>query len=193
MIFALVFVFYLGMSVLPAVMMKNGHDAAGRLIYSGFHFLCHQYPWRSWFLGGEQNYYPLLSQPDTAVLTIEQASGQMISEINARTFYGTAKMGYKMAICQRDTAIYAAMALFSLLFFFTGNRIPQVSWKLWLVLGICPMGIDGSWQLISQLIPGFSFHESTPMLRTVTGALFGFFTCWYLLPYLEQSLQRGEN
>ena len=193
LIFAFVFLFYISLSALPAVLMESGHNTAGDLIYKGFHYFCHQYPWRSWFLGGKQSCYPLISDPDSSLLTIEEASGLPFSEIDSRKFYGTAEMGYKMAVCQRDTAIYAAMALFSLVFFLTGNRIPRISLKLWLAAGIFPIGIDGVWQLASQIIPAISFRESTPLLRTATGALFGFFTCWYLLPRLERSLQEGEN
>ena len=177
---------------MPALLMASGHDSAGKLIYRGFHFLCHQYPWRSWYLKGEQLYYPLISSEGSGIKSIEEASGMTLAEIHPRTFYGNPQMGYKMAVCQRDAAIYGTMALFSLCFFLSRNRIRRVDWKLWLIAGVLPMGIDGIWQMVSQLIPGLPFRESTPFLRTLTGALFGFFTCWYLLPTLEGSLREGE-
>ena len=177
---------------MPALLMTSGHGSAGKLIYRGFHFLCHQYPWRSWYLKGEQPYYPLISSEGSGIKTIEEASGMPLAEIHPRTFYGNPQMGYKMAVCQRDAAIYGTMALFSLCFFLGRNRIRRVDWKLWLIAGVLPMGVDGVWQMVSQLIPGLPFRESTPFLRTLTGALFGFFTCWYLLPTLERSLREGE-
>ena len=178
---------------MPALLMASGHGSAGKLIYRGFHFLCHQYPWRSWYLKGELLYYPLISSEGSGIKSIEEASGMTLAEIHPRTFYGNPQMGYKMAVCQRDAAIYGTMALFSLCFFLSRNRIRRVDWKLWLIVGVLPMGIDGIWQMVSQLIPGLPFRESTPFLRTLTGALFGFFTCWYLLPILERSLQKGTE
>ena len=189
LLFAFVFIFYIGMAALPALLMASGHDSEGKLIYRGFHFLCHQYPWRSWYLKGEQPYYPLISLEGSGIKSIEEASGMTLAEIHPRTFYGNPQMGYKMAVCQRDAAIYGTMALFSLCFFLSRNRIRRVDWKLWLIAGVLPMGVDGIWQLVSQLSPELPFRESTPFLRTLTGALFGFFTCWYLLPTLERSLR----
>ena len=193
LLFAFVFIFYLGMAVLPAFLMAEGKPNAGELVYRGFHFLCHQYPWRSWFIGGKQACYPLISSGQDDVLTFEEASGLPVSEISPRRFYGTAEMGYKMAVCQRDTAIYGAMAVFSLLFFLSRNRLARIDWRLWLIFGVLPMGIDGGWQMAAHVLPGMTFRESTPLLRTITGALFGFLTCWYLLPGLERTLNEGEK
>lgn len=189
LLFAFVFIFYIGMAALPAFLMSDGHTSAGVLIYRGFHFLCHQYPWRSWFIGGEQPCYPLLSSEGSGMKSIEEASGMSLNEIQPRAFCGTPEMGYKMAVCQRDVGIYGAMALFSLIFFLSENRVKRVDWRLWLLIGVLPMAVDGLWQLASQVIPGLPFRESTPLLRTLTGASFGFFTCWYLLPTLERSLE----
>lgn len=191
LLFAFVFIFIIGMSALPAVLMADGYFTAGRLLYRGFHLLCHQYPWRSWFLRGEQPFYPLISE-NKGVKSFEEASGFTITEISPRTFYGSHVMGYKMAICQRDTAIYGTMALFGVLFFLSGNKIRGINWKMWLVFGILPIGLDGGSQLLSQVIPSIPFRESTPLLRSITGALFGFLTCWYLLPKLEETLCKED-
>ena len=177
------------MAALPAFLMNKGYTSSSLLIYRGFHFFCHQYPWRSWFIGGEQAHYPLYSSGDIGIKTITEASGMELEEIHPRIFYGTPEMGYKMAVCQRDTGIYGAMALFSLIFFLSGNRIRRVNWRFWLVFGVLPMAVDGLWQLFSQMLPGLPFRESTPFFRTLTGALFGIFTCWYLLPTLEKLLE----
>ena len=193
LLFAFVFLFYLGMAALPAYLIPGGHETAGVLIYKGFFFFCHQYPWRSWFIGGPQSYYPLTQDEGSSVKTFEEAAGSPVSDIKPKDFYGSPEMGYKMAVCQRDVGIYAAMAVFCLFFFTSGNRLPEISWKLWLCLGVIPMGIDGGWQLLSRLIPGAVMRESSPVMRTITGALFGFFTCWYLLPILERSLQKGTE
>ena len=193
LLFAFVFIFYIGMAVLPPRLMADGHRSAASTIYKGFHFFCHQYPWRSWFLKGKQPYYPLYAHEQTGMLPFEKAAGVSAAGLDFRHFYGTAEMGYKMAVCQRDFAIYAAMALFCLIFFLSRNRIQRLDWRVWLICGVVPMAVDGIWQLASQLFPFLTFRESTPFVRTVTGALFGFFTCWYLLPTLEKMLREGAN
>ena len=172
------------------ILMTEGHMSAGTTIYQGFRFFCHQYPWRAWFLGGEQPYYPLF--PENGSRSFEEASGFMTEEISPRTFYGNKEMGYKMALCERDTAIYASMAVFSLLFFLKKNSIRCLDFRIWLLLGVLPMALDGGYQMLSQLLPFIPFRESTPFLRTLTGALFGIFTCWYLLPVLEKSLEKED-
>ena len=190
LIFAFVFIFYIGMAVLAPVLMADGHETAGNSIYRGFRFFCHQYPWRAWFLRGDQPYYPLF--PESGLMSFEEASGFSKEDISPRSFYGTPEMGYKMAVCERDMGIYAAMGLFSLLFFFRKNSIPCLDLRIWLVLGVLPMALDGGYQLLSQLLPFIPFRESTPFQRTLTGALFGIFTCWYLLPMLEKSLDEED-
>lgn len=174
--------------------MHENRQSAASFVYRGFRFLCHQYPWRSFFLYGEQPYYPLNPDPAGEILSYGEALGTAADEISPRDFYGTQEMGYKMAICQRDTAIYPAMALFCLIYFISGNRIPKLNWKLFALFGALPMGADGITQLLSHALPQvFPMRESNPLLRVTTGALFGFFFCWFLIPTLEQSLQEGEK
>jgi hypothetical protein len=54
--------------------------------------------------------------------------------------------------------------------------------------------LDGFSQLISQpplsLIP---FRESTPILRAMTGFLFGFITAWFGYPYVEESMVENKK
>ena len=42
------------------------------------------------------------------------------------------------------------------------------------------------------IITGFG-RGLSPLTPELTGALFGFFTCWYLLPILENSLREGDK
>jgi uncharacterized membrane protein len=112
------------------------------------------------------------------------------SLLAARDFVGNEQVGYKVGFCQRDIAIYGAMLIFGLLFAATGRRLRPLPWWAWVLVGIGPVALDGFSQLLSQ-IPGFSFweyRESTPLLRTITGALFGFTTAWFGFPLLEESM-----
>jgi uncharacterized membrane protein len=99
-------------------------------------------------------------------------------------------MGYKIALCQRDIAIYGGILLFGLLFSVTGMRLKSIPWYLWLALAIVPIGLDGLSQLLSQPPLGFfPFRESTPFLRVLTGFLFGFFTAWFGYPMVEETMR----
>jgi uncharacterized membrane protein len=116
----------------------------------------------------------------------------------ARSFVGNEQLGYKIALCQRDVAIYGAIILFGFLYALTGRRLPPLHWAVWLFLAIAPMGLDGFSQLFSQL--GISFisnllpyRESTPTLRVITGFLFGFGTAWFGLPYVEESMRETRE
>jgi uncharacterized membrane protein len=107
----------------------------------------------------------------------------------ARNFIGNDQVGYKVALCERDVAIYGGILLFGLIFALTGFRIKSIPWWVWLALAIVPIGLDGFSQLLSQpplgLIP---YRESTPFLRLLTGFLFGFLTAWFGYPMVEEGM-----
>ena len=79
----------------------------------------------------------------------------------ARKYIGDEQVGYKVAYCERDVAIYGAILLFGVLFSLTGKRIPALPWYLWILIGIVPIGLDGFSQLVSQPpLNFFSFREN---------------------------------
>ncbi len=195
------FILYLGLPTLAPVLMKNGAKIPARIIYTAYSPLCHQLGFRSFYLFGEQPYYPRAAAGVEGVQTFGEASG--IDEGNngllaARSFVGNEQMGYKIALCQRDIAIYGAIILFGFIYALTGRRLPPLHWAAWLLLAIAPMGLDGFSQLFSQLGLDFiarlvPYRESTPTLRVITGFLFGFGTAWFGLPYVEESMRETRE
>jgi uncharacterized membrane protein len=183
---------YVGLPFLAPVLMNAGYPSAARPIYSMYGAVCHQLAFRSWFLFGDQPAYPRAAAEMQELETYEQATGLDGSNfLDARHFIGNEQVGYKIAFCQRDVAIYGAMLLFGLVFAASGRRMKPLHWAVWIAIGIAPIAIDGFSQLFSQ-IPGFTFweyRESTPLLRTLTGALFGFTTAWFGFPLLEESAE----
>lgn len=186
---------YVGLPFAAPILMNAGQEALARPIYSLYGFACHQLPFRSWFLFGEQTIYPRASAEVEGVMTFQEASGIDESSgdprdlLSMRDFIGNETMGYKVAYCQRDIAIYGAMLLFGVVYLATGSRIKPLHWMLWIAIGIAPIALDGFSQLLSQ--PPFSFweyRESTPLLRTITGLLFGVSTAWFGFPLLEDSM-----
>lgn len=184
---------FMSIAFLAPVLMKTGHPTGGKIIYKTYLYVCHELAYRSYFLFGEQPFYPRELAHVEGYLTYERVTGQSAADTTfAREFYGNEVLGYKVAICERDIAIYGSLILAGLLFHFTGKKIRQLPWYLWILIAILPIGLDGSSQLFSLggSWPGwFPIRESTPMLRTLTGALFGLGTAWYTFPLMEESMK----
>ena len=148
---------------------------------------------RSWFIFGEQTFYPRALAGIEGVLTYEDITGQTQVNIReAQKFVGNDIVGYKVAFCERDIAIYGSMLLFTLFFILSGRRIKSLPWYIWVAIGLIPIGIDGVSQLpgLATSLPSWlPMRESTPMLRTITGTLFGITTAWYLFPLIEESMR----
>jgi uncharacterized membrane protein len=193
--FNLLVFLYLGFAFLAPVLMKINLERPANLLYKAYGLVCHQLAFRSFFLFGEQLYYPRMAAGLTAVMSFAEVTG--MSEDNeaqaifaARNYVGSEQVGYKIALCQRDIAIYGGILLFGLLFSLTGMRIKSIPWYVWLALAIVPIGLDGFSQLLSQPPLNFlPYRESTPFLRVLTGFMFGFFTAWFGYPMVEETMQ----
>lgn len=191
---------YFGLPILAPVLMKAGATFPASVIYTIYKPLCHQFGFRSFFLFGEQPYYPLPEAGITGVKTFDQITGfvdlhnpSAYSRFQARQFTGNETVGYKMALCERDMGIYGAMLLFGVVYVLTGRRIKPLHWILWILIGLGPIGLDGFSQLFSQmdwawLASILPYRESTPFLRVLTGGLFGLTTAWFAYPYMEESM-----
>lgn len=185
---------YVGLPFLAPVLMRTGLEAPARVIYGGYGFACHQLSYRSFFLFGEQLVYPRTSAGVEDALSFTQATGLSEGSSSqdlyaARAYLGDERIGYKVALCERDVAIYLAIFAFGIIYAVTGRKIPALPWFLWIVIGIAPIGLDGFSQLLSQPPLSFiDFRESTPFLRTLTGTLFGLSTAWFGYPAVEQTM-----
>ena len=201
----LAMLFYFGLPILAPVLMNAGAAAPANVIYTIYKPLCHQFGFRSFFLFGEQAYYPLGEAQIDGVITYETATGLSDlhnpaggSRFQARQFTGNETMGYKMALCERDMGIYSAIFIFGIIYAVTGRRLKPLHWTLWILIGLGPIGLDGFSQLFSQmdwswlesLLP---YRESTPFLRVLTGGLFGFATAWFAYPSIEESMSETRQ
>jgi uncharacterized membrane protein len=206
LVFNFIIFAYVGLPVLAPVLLKAGIEAPANLIYRIYGGLCHQLSYRSWFLFGEQPIYPRELAGIKGFLTFSQATG--LDEhglIEARQFLGSDFIGYKIALCQRDVAIYGAILLFGILFVIFRKKIKPLPFWAWIIIGIAPIGFDGFSQVLGQLIAdqafdflrpvlGFiPFRESTPFLRTLTGFLFGFTTAWFGYPLVEEAMHETRS
>lgn len=196
---------YIGLPFLAPTLMKLGAPLPAKAIYAIYKPLCHQFGFRSFFLYGEQPFYPLAEANLKNTITFEQATGiQNLSDpysytrFEARAFLGNETLGYKIALCERDVAIYLAILLFGLVYALSGRKIKALHWTLWILIGIVPIGLDGFSQLFSQLDWAWlhallPYRESTPFMRALTGALFGLATAWFAYPSIEESMNETRQ
>ena len=135
---------YVLLPFLAPVLMKVGATTPAGWIYRAYSVVCHELAFRSWFLFGEQASYPRAAAEVDGLLTYAEATGMDENDLwAARDFRGDEAIGFKVALCERDIAIYGGMFLFGLLFVLTGRRIPVLPWYLWIVVGLVPIGLDG--------------------------------------------------
>jgi uncharacterized membrane protein len=190
----LIVLFYVGMAFMAPALTHIGWGSVGIWLYRAYGLTCHQLAYRSFFLYGEQPYYPREVAQVEGVKTYAQATGlseagDAAAVFTARAYIGNPTMGYKVALCQRDVAIYLSIFAFGILFSLGRSRFKAIPWWLWLILAIGPIGLDGFSQLFSQEPLNFiPFRESTPFLRVLTGSLFGFMTAWFGYPLVEEGM-----
>jgi uncharacterized membrane protein len=195
----LILFLYVGLPFLAPVFMKVGLTQPADAIYLVYSPFCHQLGFRSFFLFGEQPYYPRAAAGISGVMTFKEATGIDENDLlAARNFTGNPTLGYKVALCERDVALYFGILVFSILFALTGKNMKPLPFWAWVVFGLLPIALDGFSQLFSQVgIPGLAtilpYRESTPFLRTLTGFLFGFTTGWFGIPYIEASMRESRE
>jgi uncharacterized membrane protein len=153
---------FLGGAVAAPILARLGVTQAAEALYAAYKLTCHQWAFRSFFLFGQQSIYSLQELADHT--------------LDPFTFQGSQTLGWKMAFCERDLAIYIGLLLVGLLY--ARHRALQPCGFVLYTLLILPMAIDGFTQL-------FGWRESTWELRVATGLLFGLASAWLVLPRLE--------
>lgn len=167
---------YVILPFLAPLLMQAGYTAPARLIYTLYSFTCHQLPDHSYFLFG-----PDPIPPTSALL----AAGAPPEDdlLSFRAFIGGVQTGYKVALCQRDLAIYGSVAFAGLLFALvrTRLRLPTLSVKVY-ALFLLPIALDGGSALLG-------LRDSNWWLRTLTGIIFGVASVWLIYPYVDDAMQ----
>lgn len=179
---ALVAVF-VGLPFVAPFLMHLGLSGPAGLIYRLYAFTCHQLPERSFFLFGAQSVYGVADLEAAGAVP----AGLNLLQRELLRWSGNAALGYKVAICQRDVAIYGSILLGGLLlgaargvYAARGRRVPRLPVKAYLA-ALIPLAIDGGTQLLG-------LRESTWPLRLITGGLFGLATVWLTYPYIEEAM-----
>jgi uncharacterized membrane protein len=158
---------------LAPLLMAAGYEAPAHFIYLAYRLTCHQLPTRSYFLFGRQPVYS------------PEELGPSLNPASPAAFVGSPELGFKVAFCERDVAIYGVMLLAGLAYGLLRGRIRALDWRLFIVL-ILPLAVDGTTQLVG-------LRESDWLLRTVTGALFGAGWVWLAYPRLDRAMESALN
>jgi uncharacterized membrane protein len=162
----------LTLAALAPVFARLGQREWADALYAGYLLTCHEWPFRSLFLFGPQPFY---SASDL------QAAG--VQSVYA--FRGSPEMGYKLAFCVRNLAIFSALLAGGLAFGSLGRRLRPLSFGGYCLFCL-PMALDGLTQLVG-------LRESTWELRALTGVLFGLGSVWLLYPRLDWALAGGAR
>jgi len=182
---------FAGLPFLAPVLMHAGVTALAELIYKAYGFTCHQLAYRTFFFFGDKPAYTI-DELQRALGVTNDASDALFW----REFLGNAQLGYKMAWCERDAAIYVAMILTFVLLGLFRRFIPSLDWRVYAAVFVLPLAIDGTWQLFTSplhILPFLPVHESTATLRTITGALFGSGSVWLVFPYIADAMRDAHK
>ncbi|MBC7813797.1 MAG: DUF2085 domain-containing protein [Burkholderiales bacterium] len=169
---------YVTLPFLAPTLMKLGITGPARALYFIYSPLCHQFGFRTFFLYGEQPFYPReitgANMPTFEEYVVDSPQFMMIfhryldeqpasrrfpgdddphlftpsMQFAAREFLGDERMGYKMTLCARDIAIYLAMLLGALLYSRVRRRLRPAPIWLYVLLGLAPIALDGFSQLL---------------------------------------------
>jgi uncharacterized membrane protein len=202
---------YIGLPVLAPTLMHVGATVPARIIYTIYSPMCHQMASRSFFLFGEQPAYPR-QLAGTSLRPIESYMAGLpefagVDPHNwikftyaARAFIGNSQMG-----------IYGFVLIAGLVYGLLRRRyhIKPLPFLVFIIVGMGPIGLDGFSQLFgywSTPLNGaaptgfmatvqsiFPLRESTPLLRTLTGALFGFMLAWLTYPHVNEGMKGTER
>ena len=88
---------FVALPLLAPVLMAAGRPDLAAPIYAAYHYVCHQWAFRSYFLFGPEVTY----------------GADMLSDlVGTSAMYGllgSSDLGYKVAFCERDLAIYTTV------------------------------------------------------------------------------------
>jgi uncharacterized membrane protein len=145
------------------ILAATGASTLASSLYDVYHLTCHQWAFRSFFLFGPQ-----------AIYSPAQLAAQGLDPFR---FIGSPTLGWKMAFCERDLAIYLGLLAVGLWYARQRDRVQPLGFLPYCLLAL-PMALDGFTQL-------FGWRESTWELRVTTGLIFGVASAWLILPRLD--------
>lgn len=191
----LVFV-YVGVAFLAPILLKNGYVNIATPIYEVYEKFCHQRVERSIFLFGEKTFYTVRDLKEDDYIP-DSSESDLYPEYYGHGFNGNDDIGFKVAICIRDVAMYLSFAFVLLFLSITGVRM--FSWNIVWIL-IFPIFLDiGIQMIIEKLRLGGIYLDyiNSILKRIITGGLAGIGSAFALSNIVIKSLtndsKKGDN
>ncbi|MFN2272099.1 MAG: DUF2085 domain-containing protein [Anaerolineae bacterium] len=198
---------YVGLPILSAVLLYFGIEGPGGIIQSLYGPpICHQLPQRSWFLFGPKIAYSLPELMDYFDIEPHLSQIDDVQAVYIAAKFGGPDLGYKVALCQRDVAIYGTIMLAGLAYALLRRWVKIHPLPVWIYVafGIIPIGMDGGYQWITYILDytlpnllsidsPLPVHETTPALRVLTGTLFGLMTVWLMYPHAQAMMEDFQS
>lgn len=141
----IIFVYVL-FSFLAPILSSIGYVNISNRIYQVYELFCHQRVERSLFLFGDKSFYTVAELKEISYLPKDSTSGQY-PEYYGHDFNGNEVIGYKVAICIRDVALYLSFGLTLLLISFQSKV--KVKWQYVFIL-VAPIFIDVGTQMVFE-------------------------------------------
>ncbi len=187
---------YVGIALLAPILLKSGYRDIATPIYDVYEIFCHQRVERSIFIFGKQSFYTITELKGDGFIPVSSESNAY-PEYFGHDFNGNETVGYKVAICVRDVALYLTFALALLILSIKGTKV----YPLWLVLLlIAPIFIDVGIQAIFetlQLHGRYLDYINNLPKRIITGILSGIGVSLALSNLIAKSLtndsKKGDN
>lgn len=184
------FFLYVGLPLLAPILLANEFTTVANRIYWIYHFLCHQFPSRAYFIAGEQ---VALCHRCTAIY-VTMFMGGLLFNFVRRSLKPISFKWYLFFIL--PMAFDGGLAFASEL----AQFIPMLAiWIIGLIIIAIAAGILYSqklltWQgyfvlacglLVLLYLQYFGSHTSNVYLRTLTGFTLAIGTIWFVYPTLE--------
>jgi uncharacterized membrane protein len=188
----LFFLTYVGLPFLAPLLLANGYTRAANVIYQLYNFACHQFPSRTFFVGGEQvcMCHRCVAMYGTIFL------GGLVFGLVRHCLKPLPLQWYLLFLIPigLDGGLAMAGELSQVIptFILSGLGLVVLaaigvvvfkqrerSWPSYLILVIGLLAV-----LYLQF---FGPHYSNYYLRTITGFIFGFGTVWFVYPLMEES------
>jgi uncharacterized membrane protein len=166
---------YLGVAFLAPLAFHLGYNNVGVGINNFYENFCHQRVERSLYLFGEKPFYTVEELKELSAIPQTTTSNQF-PEYYGHDLYGNSEIGYKVAICIRDIAMYGSLAIVSTFLYLLSKKKKINIGNTLIILLLLPMILDGLFQVFSENF----LTETIPLWyinsigkRVITGGLFG--------------------
>lgn len=182
----MLFFLVLAASIIITPFLAFNNDMSG--VYGAFGMTCHQKLSRSICLFSDGSGYWLEDcTPQEGAYISGKADREYVRVLR------DGATGYKLPVCARDVALYAALLLGGALYPLVRDiKDKSIFPSIFLILAMVPLALDGGIQFASDA--GFIAlaYESTNLIRMITGAIAGLGASFYAIPILTNMFSRSR-